>query len=139
MTACSGCSPTLLLSPNDSWDCLKEMRSTSQNNERYQGTVTIGAKRLNGMTSRLNCEHCFLRHFHMPAVHFCDFLFQLTAGTQWMDSGTAMTTAVWTWCLRKKCVPEEPTSFSTRGATPFLNGRPIVLSKVRSPTICTIL
>lgn len=46
-----------------------------------------------------------------------DFLFQHTVGTQWMDSGITMMTAVWTWCQRKKYVPEEPTSFSTRDAT----------------------
>lgn len=69
-------------------------------------------------------------YVQMPTVYSCDFLFQLTVGTQWMDSGIAMMTAVQTWCRRKKYVPEEPISFSTRDATPFLHGRPVVLSEV---------
>ena len=58
------------------------------------------------------------------------FLIQLTAGTRWTDSGTATTTAALTWCKRKRYAQEEPISFSTRDATPFLRGQPVAPSEV---------
>lgn len=60
------------------------------------------------------------------------FKLQLIAGTLWMDSGIAMTTAAWTLSQRKKYAPEEPTSFSMKDAMRSLRGQLAALSEVES-------
>lgn len=76
-------------------------------------------------------KHSFEVSFRCPSLILVVIsLIQLTAGTRWMDSGIATTTAAWTWCKRKRYAQEEPTSFSTRDATPFLRGRPVAPSEV---------
>lgn len=89
----------------------------------------------------LLCRAVFssMNNLEWTMFNSCDFAFQRTAGTQWTDSGTATTTAAWTWCLRKKCAPGAPTSSSIRGATSYRSGRPTALSEVRSREISTML
>lgn len=55
---------------------------------------------------------------------------QRSAGTHWTPSGMGMMTAVQSQSQRGRCAHGEPTSSSTRDATPSLHGQPAPLSEV---------